>query len=72
MSSNPPKDKRKDRLASQLRANLARRKAQARAKRADDPDARPHGLGSSEGEASGETGDGGVPEEPDPDRSMVE
>ncbi|WP_421857764.1 hypothetical protein [Oricola sp.] len=72
MSSNSPKDKRKDRLAGQLRANLARRKAQARAKRAGEPDTRPHGPGSSEGETSSETGDGGVPQGPDPDRSTIE
>ena len=36
MTTKSPEDRRKDRLAQQLRANLARRKAQARAKRAGD------------------------------------
>ncbi|MVA95664.1 hypothetical protein GN330_00150 [Nitratireductor sp. CAU 1489] len=35
---------RKARLAGQLRANLARRKAQARARRAGEADQRPDGL----------------------------
>jgi len=47
MSEKPPKDDRKERLARQLRANLARRKAQARAKRAGEADARPEGLGAA-------------------------
>ena len=33
MTMKSPEDQRRDRLAQQLRANLARRKAQARAKR---------------------------------------
>lgn len=37
-------DMRKQRLADQLRANLQRRKAQARARRAGDSDTRPAGL----------------------------
>lgn len=44
MGEKPPKDDRKERLAKQLRANLARRKAQARAKRAGEADERPDGL----------------------------
>ncbi|TCD15257.1 hypothetical protein [Oricola cellulosilytica] len=40
-------DSRKERLAAQLRANLARRKAQARAKRAGAADERPEGLAPS-------------------------
>ena len=53
MTTKSPEDRRKDRLAQQLRANLARRKAQARAKRAGDAndraeDADSIGKGSSE------------------------
>ena len=44
MTQKPPNDPKKDRLAKQLRANLARRKAQARAKRAGDADDRAEGI----------------------------
>jgi len=44
MTTKSPEDRRKDRLAQQLRANLARRKAQARAKRSGEADDRPEGL----------------------------
>ncbi|TWH00572.1 hypothetical protein L598_001000000100 [Mesorhizobium sp. J18] len=37
-------DQRKMRLAAELRANLARRKAQARSRRAGAADERPEGL----------------------------
>ena len=37
-------DNRKARLAEQLRANLLRRKSQARSRRAGDADRRPDGL----------------------------
>jgi hypothetical protein len=43
----PPKteaDIRKARLAEALRANLQKRKAQTRSRRAGEPDARPEGL----------------------------
>ena len=39
-----PKEARAARLAEQLRANLARRKAQARARREGEPDERPEGI----------------------------
>ncbi|MDX8500246.1 hypothetical protein RFM99_17705 [Mesorhizobium sp. VK4C] len=48
--ANPPKKsggERKDRLAEALRANLQKRKAQARSRRAGDPDQRPEGLPSA-------------------------
>lgn len=53
-------DIRKGRLAEQLRANLARRKAQARARRAGLADERPDGLDATQGggEADAETVDG--------------
>lgn len=38
---------RKDRLAEELRANLQRRKAQARSRRTGEADQRPEGLGAS-------------------------
>ncbi len=41
-------DARKARLAEQLRANLQRRKAQARSRRAGDADLRPEGLAAAE------------------------
>ncbi|MDG4853891.1 MULTISPECIES: hypothetical protein [unclassified Mesorhizobium] len=44
---NPPKKRdgeRKDRLAEALRANLQKRKAQARSRRDGNPDDRPEGL----------------------------
>jgi hypothetical protein len=40
----PPKGDRKQRLAEQLRANLQKRKAQARARRAGEADGRPEGI----------------------------
>jgi len=60
MTTKSAEDRRKDRLAQQLRANLARRKAQARAKRAGDPDDRPEGLGRDAEDATEpvEKGDG--------------
>ncbi|MDX8509849.1 hypothetical protein [Mesorhizobium captivum] len=48
--ANPPKNsggERKDRLAEALRANLQKRKAQARSRRACDADKRPEGLPSA-------------------------
>ena len=53
MTTKSPEDRRKERLAQQLRANLARRKAQARAKRAGEADERPEGLGAAGKDASG-------------------
>jgi hypothetical protein len=47
----PPKkngSSRKDRLAEQLRANLTKRKAQSRSRRAGDADQRPEGLATAE------------------------
>ncbi|MEW6629316.1 MAG: hypothetical protein AB1440_00445 [Pseudomonadota bacterium] len=47
---NPPKKgdgERKDRLAEALRANLQKRKAQTRSRRAGDADKRPEGLASA-------------------------
>ena len=47
---NPPKKgdaERKDRLAEALRANLQKRKAQTRSRRAGDADKRPEGLPSA-------------------------
>lgn len=41
------KDDRKARLAEQLRANLQKRKAQARARRAGDADSRPEGISAA-------------------------
>lgn len=54
MSENGTKHAEKDagrkaRLAEQLRANLQRRKAQARARRAGDADQRPEGLDTEKG-----------------------
>ncbi|MDX8496383.1 hypothetical protein RFN29_33210 [Mesorhizobium sp. VK22B] len=48
--AKPPKKsdgERKERLAEALRANLQKRKAQARSRRAGDPDQRPEGLPSA-------------------------
>ncbi|TIQ51798.1 MAG: hypothetical protein E5X46_03750 [Mesorhizobium sp.] len=48
--ANPPKKsggERKDRLAEALRANLQKRKAQARSRRAGNADERPEGLPSA-------------------------
>ncbi|MGB3390147.1 MAG: hypothetical protein WBA88_19435 [Pseudaminobacter sp.] len=42
--SSTQKDARKARLAEQLRANLQRRKAQARARRTGEADDRPEGI----------------------------
>ncbi len=42
--SSPGKDERAKRLAEQLRANLQRRKAQARARRTGGADDRPEGI----------------------------
>jgi chromosome condensin MukBEF MukE localization factor len=42
--SAKPKDPRAERLAAQLRANLQRRKAQLRARRDGEADARPDGI----------------------------
>jgi hypothetical protein len=39
-----PKGDRKERLAAELRANLQKRKAQARARRAGEADSRPEGI----------------------------
>ncbi len=39
---------RKDRLAEQLRANLMKRKTQARSRRTGDADQRPEGLAAAE------------------------
>ncbi len=41
------KDNRKARLAEALRANLLKRKTQARSRRSGKPDARPDGLAVS-------------------------
>ncbi|MCA0003873.1 MULTISPECIES: hypothetical protein [unclassified Mesorhizobium] len=38
---------RKDRLAEQLRANLLKRKAQSRSRRAGEADKRPDGVGAA-------------------------
>ncbi|MBZ9967535.1 hypothetical protein [Mesorhizobium sp. BR1-1-2] len=49
-TTTPPKKGgtgRKDRLAEQLRANLLKRKAQSRSRRAGDADQRPDGLGAA-------------------------
>lgn len=43
-SAAPAKAGRRERLAEQLRANLQRRKAQARARRGGEADRRPDGL----------------------------
>ena len=47
MSKAEKDDERKRRLAAQLRANLRRRKAQARARRAGAPDARDNGIAAA-------------------------
>jgi hypothetical protein len=44
---------RKARLAEELRANLARRKAQARSRRTGGADERPEGLGAASRGAAG-------------------
>ncbi|MBL8583474.1 MAG: hypothetical protein JNL61_14780 [Rhizobiaceae bacterium] len=43
-------DERKARLAAELRANLQRRKAQARSRRAGEADSRVDGLGRETGD----------------------
>ena len=43
----PPKADRKVRLAEELRANLQKRKAQARARRAGEADSRPEGIAAA-------------------------
>ncbi|GAA2885336.1 hypothetical protein GCM10023067_46960 [Aminobacter aganoensis] len=43
-------DARKARLAAELRANLMKRKAQARSRRTGEADTRPEGLAAAEGE----------------------
>jgi len=45
--SEKPKGNRKERLAEQLRANLQRRKAQARSRREGEPDRRPEGISAA-------------------------
>lgn len=55
MSSKPKMpssgaDKRQARLAVELRANLMKRKAQARSRRTGEADARPEGLAAAEGQ----------------------
>ena len=58
MSDKKTGDERSERLAAQLRANLARRKAQARAKRAGGPDRRPDGMAAGS-DGGRETAPGG-------------
>ncbi len=50
-SAEAGKDVRKARLAEQLRANLQKRKAQARARRAGDADQRPEGISAGKKDA---------------------
>ena len=45
--SSKDTDRRKARLAEALRANLLKRKTQARSRRSGKPDARPEGLTAS-------------------------
>ena len=47
------KDGRKERLADALRANLQKRKAQARSRRAGEADSRPEGLAARKDDKSG-------------------
>src|SRR5690606_5520011 len=47
-------DRRKARLAEQLRANLQRRKAQARSRRSGEADRRPEGLAAARAGEDGE------------------
>ena len=44
------RDRKKERLAAELRANLQRRKAQARSRRAGEADSRPEGLMTERGD----------------------
>jgi hypothetical protein len=46
-SGASPKDDRKARLAEQLRANLQKRKVQARARRSGEADSRPEGIAAA-------------------------
>ena len=48
-----PRQDRKARLAEQLRANLQRRKAQARSRRDGEADQRPEGISASEPDDGG-------------------
>ena len=60
MTKAPPKaprDARAARLAEQLRANLQRRKAQARARREGEADARPEGIAAAAEENQGKARD---------------
>lgn len=50
---------RKARLAAELRANLQKRKAQARARRAGAADTRDQGIGAAGGKQDNDGGDGG-------------
>ena len=55
MSSKPKMpssgaEQRQARLAAELRANLMKRKAQARSRRTGEADTRPEGLAAAEGE----------------------
>ncbi|QKV17185.1 hypothetical protein [Oricola thermophila] len=59
MAEKSRDDDRRKRLAKQLRANLARRKAQARARRAGDADARPEGLPAADKASNSPNKDGG-------------
>ena len=55
-SGEPPaKAGRKARLAEELRANLARRKAQARSRRTGGADERPDGIGAARSGAANDT-----------------
>jgi hypothetical protein len=49
-------DPRKERLAAQLRANLQKRKTQARSRRSGEPDSRREGLLDKAGKPSGGAG----------------
>ena len=53
-----PKDARAARLAEQLRANLARRKAQARARREGEADERPEGIAAAAGDGNDDDAQG--------------
>ena len=52
-------DEKKARLAERLRANLQRRKAQARSRRAGEADRRPDGLAGTAGEQGRGAGERG-------------
>lgn len=51
-SDDPKADPRKERLAAQLRANLQKRKTQARSRRSGEPDSRRDGLPGDAGKPS--------------------